>query len=357
MSIFTFLVVVLLASGIWTLTVKRGLRKLSCSRSFSQTTAMEGDTGEFVEVVRNDSPYTIPWLRMETRISAGLGLGNQDNVHVSGEEFYCSLFTLMPYQQIRRRHKVRFLRRGDYDLGNASLTSGDLLGVFRFQRHQQLSAPVLVYPRPLDEEALPLPLRHMLGDVVSRQQLLSDPFLVRGIRAYQPGDPVRSIHWSATARTGQTQVRVHDFTVQPRLLVVLNMQNSDALWGKVLPKEAAEGVEYGIRMAATVCLQALEQGLLAGFAANMPSDDTKNSTLLLPAGGPAQTEELLTALARLKLTRTENILNLLENLSAYEGLDVLILSLYDSDSLRAQMKKLEESGSRAFLQILEGGRP
>jgi uncharacterized protein (DUF58 family) len=265
MSILTFLVVILLVSGIWTLTVKRGMKRLSCSRSFSQATAMEGDTGEFVEVVRNDSPYTIPWLRMETRISAGLGMGSQDNVHVSGEEFYCSLFTLMPYQQIRRRHKVRFLKRGDYDLGSASLTAGDLLGTYRFQRHQKLSAPVLVYPCPLEEDALPLPMRYMLGEVVSRQQLLSDPFLVRGIRTYQPGDPVRDIHWPATARTGELQVRIHDYSARTKLLVVLNMQSEELQWRDRLSDKDQEAVEYGISLAASLCIHTLRAGLSAGL--------------------------------------------------------------------------------------------
>lgn len=355
MSIFTFFAVLCLVCGVWILTVKRGLKKLSCSRAFSRTTVTEGDEGELVEIVRNDSPYTIPWLRVESRISPKLLLGRQDNVHVSGEQFYCSLFTLMPYQQIRRRHRVRFLRRGSYDLGSASLTAGDILGMYRFQRTQQLHVPVLVYPRPLDPDAVPLPVSQVMGEVVCRQHLLQDPFLVRGIRAYQPGDPVRDIHWMATARTGQTQVLVHDHTAQPRLMVVLNMQNDDLQWGRILPEQDAEAVEYGIRLAATACLQALRQGLSVGFAANMPMDDTKNSTLLLPAGGSAQEEEILSVLARLTVVRTENILNLLAGLKAHTGLDILILSPYDSESLRQAMKQLETGGNRAFLYVMEGG--
>ena len=105
------------------------LRGLVCTRAFRQPAYFEGETGEMIEVVRNDRPMIIPWLRVESRTSPYILLGRQDNLNVSAGTHYCSLFTLMPYQQIRRRHQVRFLRRGAYNLGNASLTAGDLFGI------------------------------------------------------------------------------------------------------------------------------------------------------------------------------------------------------------------------------------
>ena len=75
-------------------------------------------------------------------ISPNIRLGKQESLHVSSDTFYRSCFTLMPYQQIKRRHHVTFLRRGAYDLGNAALTTGDIFGLCRFSRNQDLSAPV-----------------------------------------------------------------------------------------------------------------------------------------------------------------------------------------------------------------------
>ena len=109
MSILNFLAALALMYVLWTLTVKRGMKNLTCCRSFSRPTAFEGEEGELVEVVRNDGPYIIPWLRVESYISPKLQLGKQENLHVSSDTFYRSCFALMPYQQIRRRHHVRFL--------------------------------------------------------------------------------------------------------------------------------------------------------------------------------------------------------------------------------------------------------
>lgn len=355
MSVFDLLLALLLLYLAWTLTVELGLKRLSCSRKFSRAAAFEGETGEIIEVVRNDRPFIIPWLRVESRISPHLRLGRQDNLHVSGEMYYCSFFTLMPYQQIRRRHRVTFLRRGAYDLGNAALTTGDIFGFLRFSRNQTLSAPVLVYPRILEPEELPLPLSLVLGELVRRHQLLQDPFLVRGIRAYHPGDPVRDIHWPATARTGETQVRVHDDSARARLLVVLNVQPQELQWTSYISETHGETVETGIRLAASLCLYALRSGLSAGFASNMPQQGGEEAMVLLPAPGAAREEELLTAFAKAQIRCAEKFPMLLERLTAHSGLDVVVLSAYDSDSIREGLRKLRQAGNQVSFQLLEGG--
>jgi len=355
MSIFDFLLALLLLYAAWTLTVELGLKKLSCSRRFSRSAFFEGETGEIIEVVRNDRPFLIPWLRVESRISPHLRLGRQDNLHVSGQMYYCSFFTLMPYQQILRRHRVAFLHRGAYDLGNAALTTGDIFGFARFSRNQALSAPVLVYPRILEPESLPLPVSAILGELVRRHTLARDPFLVKGIREYQPGDPVRDIHWPATARTGQTQVRIHDQTVRARLLVVLNVQPADLQWTAYISEKDAETVEEGIRLAASLCLYALRSGLSAGFASNMPIDDTDAPVALLPMAGAAREEELLAAFAKCRIRCAEKFPMLLDNLCDQQGLDVVVLSAYDSESIQEGLQKLRQAGNQVAFHLLEGG--
>lgn len=355
MSIVVYLLVLAVVYSIWVLTLKHGLKSLSCTREFSRQAVFEGEEAELIEVVRNDKPFFIPWLRVESRISPYIRLGRQDNLHVTGEMYYCSLFTLMPYQQIRRKHRVRFLHRGAYDLGNASLTAGDLLGIKNYQRTQSLRVPVLVYPRLLDETEVPLPMSRMLGELSNRRQLLQDPFLVRGIRPYLPGDPVRDIHWPATARTGDVQVRIHDYTTRTKLLVVLNTQLEDVQWQNHLPENQEPIIEYGISLAATLCVQALQNGLASGFAANMPLGDIPDSTLLLPADGAVREEELLAAFARLTIRRTEPFPALLESLSTYTGLDILLLSTYDSESIQAEIQQLRRCGNQVTLHLFKGG--
>ena len=332
-----------------------GLHHLTCTRSFSKNAYFEGEEGELVEIVRNDRAMIIPWLRVESGISPHIRLGRQENLHISSTAHTCSLFTLMPYQQIRRRHHVTFLRRGAYNLGNASLTVGDLLGLLEMHREQAMDVPVLVYPRLLDEHAIPQPLTHLLSETIARRQLLSDPFLFRGIRPYQAGDPVRDIHWPASARTGEVQLRLHDPSAQSRLLVVLNMERTNAQWGERLMDYEQEEIEYEISMAATLCMQALDQGLCAGFSANMPIGEGNESAFIPPQGGTPAREALLGALAQLRLVRTLSFPTFLIRLAEHHDMDMILLSCYDSEEIQSAMDTLRRSGNRVHLYLVKGG--
>ncbi len=112
----------------WVL-LRFGLKGLSYHRRFSSPAAFEGEEAELIEVIRNDRPFFVPWLRAESRISPHLRFGRQDNLSVRGERYHRSIFTLRPFQQITRRHKVHLAHRGAFDAGNVSLTVGDLLGI------------------------------------------------------------------------------------------------------------------------------------------------------------------------------------------------------------------------------------
>ncbi len=355
MSVVNFIVALGVMYVLWMLMIRKGMKNLTCQRSFSKTEVFEGERGELIETVRNDGPYIIPWLRIESYISPNLRLGKQDNLQVSSNAFYRSCFTLMPYQQIRRRHQVEFLHRGVYDLGNASLGAGDLLGTNRFWKDQQLSTPVTVYPRILDTEELPYPLSKTIGELITKNRLLQDPFLVRGIRPYQPGDLIRDIHWQATARTDDVQVRVREYTVCTRLLVVLNAQHSDNQWDDYIPEPDVPKVEEAIRLAASLCIHTLRGGLAAGFVTNMPQQKQKESTVLLPAEGAAWEEILLEGFARLQVHCSEKFVPLLESLGQLENTDILVLSPYDSQSIQKALETLRQQGNQVTFFPLEGG--
>ena len=354
MSVVNFIATLVLLYVLWMWILRKGIKKLTCRRSFSSATVFEGESGQLVETVRNDGPYIIPWLRVESYISPNLRLGKQDNLHVSADSFYRSCFTLMPYQQIKRRHYVEFLRRGVYDLGNASISVGDIFGLTRFWKDQQLSAQVTVYPRILDVEQFPYPLSKTMGELISKNKLLKDPFLVRGIRPYQPGDLIRDVHWQATARTDELQVRVHDETVCTRLMVVLNAQGSDHQWDDYIKEEDIPRVEDWIRLTASLCIQGLRNGLSVGFATNLPTAKRGESTLLIPAEGQQWENVLLESFAHLQLHCSEKFIPMLESLTRYRDMDIIVLSPYDSESICNAMEKLRQQGNQVTFYQLGG---
>jgi len=352
MNAVLFLAVALGVYLLWLPTLRKGLQKLSCQRSFSTDAVFAGEEVELVEVIRNDSPFVIPWLRLESRISPHLRLGLQDNMDVSGQMYYCSLFSPMPRQQIRRRHRVQCLHRGVFDLGSASLTAGDFLDMFRYHRTQELSAAIMVYPRLLEDDRLPYPLSRLFGELTTRQMLLTDPFLFRGIRTYRPGDPVRDIHWPATARMNEPQLRLHDPSTSVRLLIALNGQYDSLQWQPHLPEDKLPMLEEGISLAATMCCKALQAGMAAGFATNLSCVGAATPTVLLPGEEPNRQELLLASFARLEDAYRQPFPLLLEALEQQTGMDILVLSGYHDDILQQKMDKLTQAGNRVrFYQI------
>lgn len=355
MSAFIILIVFLAISGGYGLLLKKfGLKGLTCSRTFSKQAVFEDEEAELVEVIVNDRPMFVPWLRVESRISQNVQFNRQQSPDSDGYVYHKSLFTLMPYQRITRRHRVKLLHRGAYNLGNAALTAGDVVCMFQCSRDQRMDVPLVVYPRLLDEREIPQPLSRLLGDCMVERQLLRDPFLINGVRPYRPGDPVRDIHWPATARTGEVHVRVHDYTAQTRLMVVINSQLKENQWDNLMEYEQ-EQIEREISIAATLCVRALRAGLTAGFAANMPVDDRETCTVFLPSGGAAREEELLNAFAHLKILRMRSFNTFLEDLMAYTDLDMIVLSCYDSEDLQERLSELRRRGNTVYLHVLEGG--
>ena len=329
-----------------------GLKGLSYTRRFAKKTAFQGDETELIEVIRNDRPLFVPWLRAESRISPYIRLGRQDNLSVSGERYHKSIFTLRPYQQITRRHRVKLAHRGAFDVGNVSLTAGNLFGVGGKGIELYTPSRILVFPRLLPEKDLPLPVSRLQGDLIVRRHLVTDPFLVNGIRGYQAGDAVRDIHWPATARMGNLQVKTHDYTMDTKLLIVINAQMSENQWGDLMDYEQ-DLIEHAISMAATLCVNVLRAGVAAGFAANMPLDQDESPVVYPPERYSAREEELLSAFARLRILRCRNILSFLDDLSFLRGTDILFISAYSSEAIELKLAQLRLLGNTVSVYLME----
>ena len=83
--------------------------------------------------------------------------------------------------------------------------------------------------------------------------------------------------------------------------------------------------------------------------------ESQDRTIILPADGGAQEEELLGSFARLSIRRTKRFPELLEEMCAYSDLDILVLSCYDSDTVRSSLDELRRHGNQVTFHILEGG--
>lgn len=359
MNLFWLLVVLLALGGLQSLVfTKFNFKGIKYTRSFNKHAVYEGETVELVEQIVNRKLLPVPWLRVESRISPDLRFQTaQEEREISeDEQYHKSVFYLGPYSRVTRRHTVKCLRRGDYQLRTVEVTAGDLINFNHASRQMAVGAHLLVYPRLLSEDEIDLPSRKWQGDVLVKRWIMPDPFLVSGLREYRSGDPMRSVHWGASARTGRLQVKTHDYTADPKLLIVLNVQMQEHQWSELMRYEQG-AIEYGISLAATLLTRALAAGVEAGFACNgQLSVRPEEPVVIPPRHASTQLEQLLGALAELQILRTRNFPTFLEELGAFQDMDILVLTAYDSELIQQSVNVLRMRGNSVTLNIIGGGR-
>lgn len=154
-------------------------------------------------------------------------------------------------------------QRGLFTLGPTSLLTGDPLGLFQVRRELRESTVLMITP-----PVVPLPDIEIVpgGRVGEGRRSRPDPLEhtvgASGVRSYQPGDPLRWVHWP--------------LSIHHRELYVRNFESIPASdWWIFLDLEAhpqvGEGwnstAEHGIILAASLADRGLRQGHAVGLAA------------------------------------------------------------------------------------------
>lgn len=105
--------------------------------------------------------------------------------------------------------------------GVESFTVSDVFGLFK-KEHKPESAgnELLVLPVPFDVE----PLTFAAGDmgVETMKRAMEDPSSPSDFRGYQPGDPLKRIHWKMSARKREVMIRQFEEPALPDALVLMD---------------------------------------------------------------------------------------------------------------------------------------
>ena len=328
--------------------MKTGLIGIRYDRRLDVRACHQGDEIEMVETIENRKWLPVPWLRVESQIPAALRFGTQANLDISSGSIYQnhkSLFSLMPYTRITRRHTVRCAKRGYFRADSVTMTTGDLFGFATNTKRLDVGFELIVYPKPLMPEEWDLPTHSWMGEAVVRRWIVDDPFLIAGTREYRCGDPLKAINWKASARTGKLQVHKRDHTADHRLLIVLNVEDHEGMWSVATNEDL---VDYGLSLAAGMARIAVERGMEAGFAANAAEAgrDGEQPAYVGPGAGQPHLLAILESMARLKTERLIPLHELLQLLDERldERTDIAVLSSYENDKIINAARKLEESG-------------
>ena len=155
----------------------------------------------------------------------------------------CSIrLSLMPRRMIRGKIRISFRNRGVHRVGRVYVETSDFLGFRSKTRSADMQQDVVCTARFLPECASELSYAGFLGDISARRFILDDPSLVLGYRDYTGAEPMKSIAWNQTARSGRLMVKNHDYTVDVDVAILVNEEYCD---------EAV--AEYCLAMLRTTC--------------------------------------------------------------------------------------------------------
>ncbi|MBX6341227.1 MAG: DUF58 domain-containing protein, partial [Thermomicrobiaceae bacterium] len=251
------------------------------------------------------------------------------------------------FERVSWTFRIECPERGAFSVGPASLRAGDLFGFYSRRLPLEGQAQVVVYPRVVPLEDLGLPPRHPFGETRVPQHLLTDPSRTVGVREYRPEDSFRFIHWKATARMQEVQVKVFEPTVTVQLGIFLNLDTFERYW---------EGVDYeraesAIVAAASLAAYGLEQRQLVGIYANGVLHGSDQALRIHPGRGPDQLAAILDGLAKLTPLAVTSFPRLLaqEARRFPWGSTVVVVSALMTGSLASVLADLLAAGHRVVL--------
>lgn len=251
-------------------------RLLNFHRLLRHTWSQVGDYLEESFLLKNG--FILPILAIEIKDESDLPGYNASAVRATGG-----------WSSDQWTQKAVSTRRGIFHLGPTTLRMGDPLGIFEITCRYPQAREVMVAPPVLHGLSVIAPSGGGHGATASRQRNLIETGIIGGVRGYHPGDPVRRIHWPLSARHQSLLVKEFDDEKGGDIWLALDLDEA------VHTGQGQEStLEYAIIWAASWAWHLLKQGKGVGLYTSAPE-----RLIIPPAGGTAQINRILRALAPL----------------------------------------------------------
>jgi uncharacterized protein (DUF58 family) len=282
-----------------TLWSRYGLDRVAFERRIGSGRAVWGDRVALDVEIWNQKPLPLPLVVVDDHVTDTLTvvdrpLGPSDR---PGQGTLQNAWSLLWYERVVRHLAIDARRRGVFTFGPVQVTVSDLFE--RGTRSEIREAPGRLLVRPRTVPVRPAaPARAPLGTARSRTSLFTDPARFAGVRAYQPGDPVRRIHWRATARLGTPVSRRYEPVHERQVLLALDLQTVPGPhWLMLFDDEQVEALCVA---AASIARRLLRDGSACGLLLGTQLADGGRWAFLPPTAARAQLGRIEDTLARVQ---------------------------------------------------------
>jgi uncharacterized protein (DUF58 family) len=237
--IFGFMLSLIVLSGILSEIVLRGVRvdRSLPQRVFAGTTSL-------IEIGLLNTKRRVPSYSLEV----------EDLAHESVTERRCYFLKVAPRAEQIAGYRRAVSKRGHLRFKGFRVATRYPFGIIEKWRLFDAPAELLVYPALLREDQFDAAV-HGLG-LSGATARVGPGNEIAGLRAYQPGDGARAIHWMRTAALGRVMVYEKHSEASTQLTIMLDNarpKDADAQW------EA--GFERAISKAAATAINGLRRNL------------------------------------------------------------------------------------------------
>ena len=342
------------AAGLAKLWSHLSLASIHCQRLLSEQRVFPGEYIELKLRVVNRKLLPLPWIQLDDEIPVGLipnvslAPGNRP-----GYGFLSKSAALLWYTGVSWRHRMVCNKRGYYTLGPVRITSGDIFGFYPRSITEPLIDHIIVYPKIFPIAQLGIPSLYPLGETKAERRIFEDPTRVIGVRDYSPHDSLRHIHWKATARHQNLQVKIFEptTTLKVALFLAVDSFEHDGAHNE-------EDFELGISTAASIASYVTEQGSPVGLFVNTRLADSDQSARISPGSGTNQLVSILETLAKVTLFTSGPFEEFLQNerRGFPWGTSLIFIVSRPSESLTGLLTSLRGSGHKSLvIQIGDRG--
>ncbi len=267
--IAVLLVGVLLMLFLYKLIYRRLWEKdLAVDLSFAQSYVYAGESAQLKEKIENYKRMPVAPLEVRFRIKRGIHFQETDNTSVSDYVYKRDIYALLGRQRITRTLQMECDKRGVYDIEDVSMVTYSLLHEDTYRKKADTDAKIYVYAKRTNVEDVLRAGENLMGEQESDKKYLEDPFAFASIRDYTMQDPMKSINWKASAKTGDLMVNTFTSMKNEKMMIYLDVEDSG-----ILKKEHL--VEESISIAATLFQKLMSKGMEAGIAINLRDEEGK----------------------------------------------------------------------------------
>ena len=260
-------------------------KNLAVSLNFVQNYVYAGEQAQMTEQIENRKKLMLPVLEVAFHIDKRLSFHDWENTSVSDFAYKRDIFALLGYQRVTRKLTLDCTKRGYYRIDQSYLTSFSMLHKRRFSIEYPADAELYVYAARTDVSDILIACERLMGNVQCAKRLYEDPFAFSSIREYTVTDPMKTINWKASARTGELMVNTFESTLTERVMIYLDMEDGGILKYEYL-------IEESVSIASSLAQRLIARGMEVGIYVN--------DTVIEPTGGKKQLNNIERALAECK---------------------------------------------------------